>query len=71
MHHRHLAPCLVVAGLAVAAMIGLGVGPTSLLPFSIFLLCPLVMGGMVWWMIQGSRAGADRGDPHEHPSSFR
>lgn len=68
MHGNHLGPCLVLAGLAVALMIGLGVGLSSLIPFAVFLLCPLVMGAMFWWMARGN---SDSDRRHEHPRELR
>ena len=58
MHRTHLGPCLALAALGVALMIGLG----SPWPFAVFLLCPLVMGGFMWWMARSAAGDRDRND---------
>lgn len=68
MRSNHLGPCLALAGLAAAVMVGLGVGVSSLAPFAVFLLCPLIMGAAFWWIARRSGDYAERGD---HPSQLR
>ncbi len=70
-HQRYIRPAIFgIAGVAVLAALGLPV--VSLLPFLIFLACPLMMVFMMRGMDHGGRshAGCHRGhgshEPHQH-----
>lgn len=66
MNHRHHLMCLVAAvGLAVV-FLGTGGGLAFAGLGLALLICPLVMGGVMWLLMRQSQATADRSDAHPH-----
>ena len=62
MNKRHLTYCLF--GLAIVLAVVVGVGSANAVPWAFFLLvCPLMMGGMMWMMMRGMD---HREDDHQH-----
>lgn len=50
VHRNHLAPCLVLFALAVALLVAIGPGLAAVGTAAVLVLCPLAMGGVVWWL---------------------
>lgn len=50
MQTKHMGPCLAVVLLGVALLLATGASPAGIATFGVFLLCPLMMVGMMWWM---------------------
>ena len=73
MSHRHHLMCFVAAvGLGVLLLVA-GNGGLALAGLSLALLiCPLVMGGVMWFLMRQPQSTPDQsdGDPHrEHASA--
>jgi hypothetical protein len=62
MTRSHMAPCIVLVFLGLALLLATGVSPVGIATFGFFLLCPLIMVGMMWWMggHGGHAPGGDR-----------
>lgn len=61
MRRIHLGPCLIVVGLGLALFLATGASAAGLGTLLIFLLCPLVMGWMMWSMGgHGGRASGSK-----------
>jgi hypothetical protein len=70
MSHRHHLVCLVAAvGLGVVFLVA-GTGGLAFAGLSLALLiCPLVMGGVMWFLMRQPQAALDRSDAHEEHAS--
>ena len=66
-HRNHMIPCLIVAALAVVLI------ATGSLPFGagiglVLLLCPLLMGTMMWLLMRQPAAPSAHSDQHRPDS---
>lgn len=66
-HRNHMIPCMIVAALAVVLI------ATGSLPFGagiglVLLLCPLLMGTMMWLMMRQPAAPSARSDQQRSDS---
>ena len=70
MSHRHHLVCLVAAvGLGVVFLVA-GTGGLAFAGLGLALLiCPIVMGGVMWLLMRQPEATPDRSDAHEEHAS--
>lgn len=62
-HKLHLGHCLIPIAIAAIAFVALGANGASIGIAAIAILCPLMMGGMMWMMVRNG------GEHSEHPEA--
>lgn len=50
MQTKHLGPCIALVLLGLAIVLATGASAAGIATLGLFLLCPLMMVGMMWWM---------------------
>jgi hypothetical protein len=51
-HRNHLVPCLIAAAAAIVLFTTIGTNPLGAGLGVAFLLCPIVMGGVMWLLMR-------------------
>lgn len=55
-HRNHLVPCLIAAGVAIVLLTRIGTNPLAAGLGVAFLLCPIVMGAVMWLLMRPTEA---------------
>jgi hypothetical protein len=73
-HRNHLVPCLIAAAVAIVLLTTIGTNPLAAGLGVAFLLCPIVMGTVMWLLMRQQKSQTTpterpRVDIEEHAST--
>lgn len=66
-HRNHLVPCLIAAAVAIVLFTTIGTNPLAAGLGVAFLLCPIVMGTVMWLLMRQQKPTTNDRQPADQP----
>lgn len=66
-HRNHLVPCLIAAAVAIVLLTTIGTNPLAAGLGVAFLLCPIVMGTVIWLLMRQQKPTTIDGQRDDAP----